>query len=180
MIKLIGITGKARSGKDTLAKLLWNHHDYVRIAFADPLKCAAQTIFGLTEDQTWNDELKEVVIPRWKLTPRQIFQRLGTESVRDVFGPHVWTERWLLSYEQVMNTDNVVIPDVRFENEAKMIRELGGIIIEVRRGDGLAGAEGAHASEAGGIEADYVIDNNGTLETLLEDLNGILRLAEVK
>lgn len=180
MIKLIGITGKARSGKDTIAKMLWTHHDFVRIAFADPLKRAAQTIFGLTEDQTWNDELKEVVIPRWNLTPRQIFQRLGTESIRDVFGSHVWTERWLLSYEQVMNTDSVVIPDVRFENEAKMIRELGGIIIQVRRGDGLSGAEGTHASETGDIEADFTIDNNGTLETLLEDLNGVLRLAEVK
>jgi dephospho-CoA kinase len=58
-MKLIGITGKARSGKDTIARHLWAQHAFTRIAFADPLKLAAQSIFGLTHDQTWNDDLKK-------------------------------------------------------------------------------------------------------------------------
>ena len=62
-MKLIGLTGKARSGKDTVANYLFNQHGYTRIAFADPVKLAAQQVFGLTHEQTWVEGLKEVEIP---------------------------------------------------------------------------------------------------------------------
>ena len=51
---LIGITGKAGVGKDTVAEHLWHKHSFVRIGLADPLKRAAQEIFGLTDEQTWS------------------------------------------------------------------------------------------------------------------------------
>ncbi len=174
MSKLVGITGKARSGKDAIAQQLWGRQGYTRIAFADPLKQAAQAIFGLTHAQTWLDAEKEVMIPRWNLTPRQMFQKLGTESVRDVFGEHVWLERWLISYQLLASTDDIVVPDVRFQNEADLIRSLSGVIIEVRRGDGLTGEDGSHRSEAGGIKPDYVVENDGTLEGLYQKVIAIV------
>lgn len=175
-MKLIGITGKARSGKDSLATFAWTQYGFTRIAFADPVKMAAQAKFGLTTDQTWNDDLKEVVIPHWGMTPRQIFQMEGTEAGRNVFGGDLWIRRFMLSYNLLRNTDDIIVPDVRFDNEAEALRSLGGIIIEVRRGQaGLSGSAGAHVSESGlSLPADYVIENEGTLEELHEKFEAIV------
>lgn len=174
--RIYGITGKARAGKDTIAEYLWAQYGVTRIAFADPLKLAAQNIFGLTQDQTWNPEFKEVIVDRWGMTPRQIFQKLGTEAIRNTFGPDVWIKRFMAQYEIFMNTDDVVVPDVRFPNEARAIRDMGGVIIEVRRtGSGLDGGEASHASESGiGIDADYVIYNDGTLQELYSAVEKIV------
>lgn len=174
-MKLIGICGKARSGKDTIAKYLWNQHAFTRIAFADPVKLAAQKIFGLTDAQTWNDDLKEVEIPYWGMSPRRMFQLVGTEGGRDIFGYDLWIKRFILSYSMFKHTDDVVVPDVRFDNEAETIRELGGIIIEVRRGQGLAGEAAQHKSEAGlSLPPDNVITNEGTLAELYAKVNYVV------
>lgn len=175
-MKLIGLTGKARSGKDTIASYLWHSAGFTRIAFADPLKLAAQNIFGLTDGQTWDDELKEVVIERIGLSPRQIFQKLGTEAVRNVFGESTWLKRWLVGYDFLKETDDIVVPDVRFDNENALIKSLGGIIVEVRRGPGLVGSTGDHASEHGlSTLPDVVIENNGTLDDLYAQVEYVLK-----
>jgi hypothetical protein len=83
--KLIGIVGKARSGKSSIAQHLWSEHAFTRIALADPLKLAAQQIFGLSDEQALRDEFKEIEIPFWGMSPRQMFQRIGTEASKPVF-----------------------------------------------------------------------------------------------
>lgn len=174
-MKLIGITGKARSGKDTLARFGFTQYGFTRIAFADPLKLAAQHIFGLSHEQTWDDDLKEVVIPFWNMSPRQMFQLLGTESVKGTFGDDTWMKRWILSYSLMRETDDIVVPDVRCDIEADGIRKLGGVIIEVQRGVGLNGSTGDHASERGlSTLPDFTIDNNGTLEELYAAFDAIV------
>lgn len=167
-MKLIGITGEARSGKDTIAKHLWAEYGFTRIAFADPLKLAAQQMFGLSHAQTWDDSLKEVVIPHWGMTPRKIFQLMGTEASKPVFGEDVWVKRWLMSYNVLKDTDDIVIPDLRFDIEADALRKLGGVIVEVRRdAAGLTGEAAKHKSEAGiSTPPDFVISNNGTFDEL--------------
>ena len=175
-MKLIGLTGKARSGKDTIASYLWHSAGFTRIAFADPLKLAAQNIFGLTDGQTFDDELKEVVIERLGMSPRQIFQKLGTEAVRNVFGEDTWLKRWLVGYDLFKDSDDIVVPDFRFENEADLVRSLGGIIVEVRRGPGLLGSTGTHPSELGLLALpDVIIENHGTLDELYAQVEGVLR-----
>ena len=166
-MKLIGITGKARSGKDTVARMLFAQHAFTRIAFADPLKLAAQQMFGLSKEQTWDDRYKETIIPCWGMSPRQMFQLLGNEAVKPVFGADIWIKRWSMSYAIFRDTDDVIVPDVRFDHEASHIRSLGGVIVEVQRGIGLVGSTGDHASERGlSTLPEYTIDNNGTLEDL--------------
>lgn len=175
-MKLIGITGKARSGKDTVAKHLWGEHEFTRIAMADPLKTAARAIFGLSHEQVYDDSLKEEVMPYWGMSPRQLFQLLGTEAVKGTFGDDTWVRRWLLSYSTLSQTDHVVVPDVRFDIEAETIRNLGGIIIEVRRGPGLVGSTGDHASERGlSTLPDAVINNDGTLEELFGRVDAVVK-----
>lgn len=175
--KLIGITGKARSGKDTIAKYLWQEHDFVRISLAYPLKQAARIIFNLSYDQAFCDELKEEVIPYWGLSPRQMFQKLGTDAVLCTFGQMTWVKHWLQTYSTLSETDHVVVPDIRKDFEAEALLKLGGIIIEVRRGTGLAGETGKHTSESGleTVIPHYVIDNHGTVDELCRMVDSIMK-----
>ena len=162
-MKLIGLTGKARVGKDTVANFLMAEHDYVRMAFADPLKRAAAEIFGLTAVQM-QDEFKEIPIEYWGMSPREIFQKLGTEGVRDVFGPEVWVKRLGMGLDAVRHTSNVVITDVRFRSEADFLKSQGATLVEIRRD---VSDVRSHSSEAGiGMCADFVIENNSSVDAL--------------
>ena len=175
-MKLIGLIGKARSGKDTVAKMLYAQHAFTRIAFADPLKLAAQQMFGLSTEQTWSDAVKEDVIPYWGMSPRQMFQLFGNEAVKPVFGDDVWIKRWYMAYSFFKDSDDIVVPDVRFDHEAECIRSLGGIIVEIQRGVGLVGSTGDHASERGlSTLPEATIYNTGTLDDLR---NKVLALME--
>ena len=174
-MKLIGITGKARSGKDEIAKHLWARHAFTRIAIADPVKLTAQSAFRLSHDEAFKGENKEEILTYWGMSPRQIFQKTG-DIYKEVFGEAFWIKRWLLSYGTFGSTDDIVVPDIRFDNEAKSIRNLGGTLIRVVRGDGLAGAEGEHRSEAGiTIPVDFTINNEGSLEDLWSEVDRIVR-----
>lgn len=174
MKKLIGIHAKARSGKDTCANHLWAVHEFTRIAFADPLKLAAQQMFGLTERQTWDDTVKEVDVPYWGMSPRRMFQLLGTDAAKPVFGDDVWVKRWMMAYDVLKDTDHVVVPDVRSELEAAHLRNRGGVILHLTR----PGVEpvAAHSSENGiaFAEGDFYIVNDGTIEQLHADLDELI------
>lgn len=175
-MKLIGLTGKAGCGKDTLAKHLWLEHEFSRVAFADPMKRAAQQIFALTEAQTWNANLKEVVIPMWDLSPRQIFQLLGTEAIKGTFGSDVWIKRWAIAYHLLKDTDHVVVTDVRFDNEAAAIRSLGGIIVEIQRPFMTAISTSDHVSESGLSQpADFLVVNTNTVDWMCSQMDDILK-----
>lgn len=175
-MKLIGLTGKARSGKDSVAKMLTLQHGYIRTSFADPLKAAAQHIFGLSYRQTWCDDVKEVEIPRWGMTPRRIFQLLGTEAIKPAFGVDVWFKRWKMGFDAIKDTDNVVVTDVRFDLERDELYKLGAIIVEIRRGEGLNGSAGEHSSEQGlSAPPDFIIENDGTLEDLQVKVEALVK-----
>ena len=167
--KLIGLAGKAGAGKDTVADYLWEKEGAIKIAFADALRSAATSIFGLGPVNFLDRDLKEEEVKYWGMTPRRMLQLLGTEATKPVFGDDIWLKRWFLSYSAVRDTDHVVVPDVRFDVEAEAIRHLGGTIVHiVRPGAGLSGAASGHSSEAG-IElrnGDMYLSNRGSVEDL--------------
>lgn len=180
MKKLIGIAGKARSGKDTIAKHLWSRHGFLRIALADPLKSAAQAMFALSNEQTWDDNLKEIEIPHWGMSPRQMFQRLGNDAVKPVFGEDLWLKRWLITYAGFYNSDDVVVPDIRFDHEAAMIRGREGIIIHLYREN--AQQVSPHVSENGVTyrEGDIVLGNNSTIDDLIDLVDAVVDGMEMR
>lgn len=175
MRKILGITGKARSGKDTIATYLWQHYGFTRMAFADPVKMAAQQIFGLSHDQVWSDELKEVEIPFWGMSPRRMFQLLGTEAGRNVFGGDLWIKRLAIGLSQLPE-DDIVIPDVRFNDEADFVRANGGTIVHLHRPEGPIIKHSGHASEAGVAvkETDYILNNTKDLATLYGEVDNMI------
>jgi len=166
---LIGVTGKARSGKDTVAKMLIEDLELMKYSFADPMKEAARVMFGLTDEHV-NGDLKETVIPELGVSPRHILQTLGTDWVRDMI--RLWVvlaQRRLDAIRELGPAsfcNGLIVPDVRFEDEAMFIHDNGGILIHVVR-DGAPKVE-AHRSENGieFQEGDILIDNNGSLEDL--------------
>ena len=167
--KLIGLAGKAGAGKDSVADYLWEKEGAIKIAFADALRAAGASIFGLDPRNFLDRDLKEAEVEYWGMSPRRMLQLLGTEATKPVFGDDIWLKRWFLSYSAVQDTDHVVVPDVRFDVEAEAIRHLGGTIIHiVRPGVGLDGDSATHVSEAG-IEfrfGDMHLSNSGSVEEL--------------
>jgi hypothetical protein len=143
-----GIAGHARSGKDTVAEYLCKELDLVRVAFADPVKCAAAEAFGVAPAKFFDPEAKELYDPYWGISPREMAQRVGTECFRREFGTDFWIRRADKDFR--LHNYYCVVPDVRFQEEAEFIVEKGGFIIHLTRpgADGKVGVPN-HASEAG-------------------------------
>ena len=157
MTDLIGITGRAGSGKSTAADVLLKA-GWARVKFADPLKNMLRAI-GLS-DRHIEGDLKEVPCDLLQgKTPRWAMQRLGTEWGRQCIGESFWLD---LARREIALTIAqgvpVVVDDVRFENEAQLIRDLGGTILQITRGNAETPS---HASEAD-LTGDIVYRNNGT------------------
>lgn len=146
-MKIIGLTGKAGSGKDTVCGFMkeWGDANGVevrRFAFADALKESAARSLGFTAGNTeqcvaFCNELKqpgmEVQIANYArpepgvasfITGRQFLQFFGTEGHRDVFGEEFWVEQL---FERILEScvdlldGIVVVSDVRFPNEGSAI-----------------------------------------------------------
>lgn len=107
-------------------------------------------------------------------TPRLLMQTLGTEWGRDCIYSDVWIDLFKLQASQF---ERVVCTDVRFLNEESVIRELGGTIIKIDAEQRLGPNTDTHRSELemGLIVADYVVENNGTLDDFLTNCREILK-----
>lgn len=178
---LIGIAGKAGSGKDTVAEHLWTEHGFLRTAFADPLKAAAVEIFGLSHNHFTDRTLKEAPMEFWGMSPRQILQIMGTEAMKPHFGDDVWLKRWFLTYKMFKDSDHIVVSDVRFDLEADAIRKLGGLILHLERPtETLTGETAQHVSESGITvhKEDVTIVNDGTIEGLRMALDMLVQALE--
>ena len=124
-----------------------------------------------------------------KLTPRKLLQLLGTDCGREIIHPNIWVNALFADYKSgyveqgvgwVETEDdypNWIITDVRFPNEAKAIKDRGGIVIRVNRLDvdkfTANFPQTLHPSETAldDYEFDRVIDNNGSMEELIEKVN---------
>jgi hypothetical protein len=75
---LIGLVAPKRSGKDTAANYLCSSYGFKKYNFADPLKKGIGEIFGFSYEQL-EGKNKEIIDPFWGVTPRELFQKIGTE-----------------------------------------------------------------------------------------------------
>ena len=141
---IIGICGLIGSGKGTVADILVEQ-GFKKVSFADKLKDGVSTIFGwdramlegdTDESRTWREQRDDFWSDETKMevTPRLVLQLFGTDCMRNGFDDGVWVS--LLKKTILDNLEqNYVIPDVRFENEINMIRDIGGEIWWTKRGD---------------------------------------------
>ena len=199
---IIGVCGFIGSGKDTVADYLTNFHGFRRESFANSLKDAVAHVFGwdrtMLEGRTKTArEWREQVDPWWaerlnmpNLTPRWVLQYWGTEVCRKSFHDDIW----IASLENKLRNskDDIVISDCRFPNEIKSIKDAGGIVVRVVRGDEPEWYDAAidansgdrhmgwalgrkkledlkiHASETAwvGTKFDVILDNNASIDDL--------------
>lgn len=141
------------------------------------------------EGNTWQPgvDFPEEIVPSAMWSPiisfsvRHLMQRFGTEVGRNTFGKDFWVDRALpLNGDQLkfedgrISTNNIVVTDVRFENEAERIIDLGGVIIEVRRPEKDDGD--THESESGIPEhlIQYMIMNDSDFEGLYKAVDAVM------
>ncbi len=182
---LIGIMGRKYSGKDTIADYISSKYSYQKIAFAEPLKKGCQIMFQFTDKQLEED--KEVIDEYWGVTPRKVFQYIGTDVIRNGMenlipgiGNDFWINSCMRKYYNLRDSGiKTVISDVRFPNELERIHKEGGIVIKVTRSS-LENSD-THASEIQIDEMveDYLVTNDSDLDSLYEKIDSIL-LYEIK
>ncbi len=202
---IIGICGLIGSGKGTVGDILVKQ-GFTKVSFADKLKDGVATIFGWNramlegdtdESRQWREQPDDFWTQETgrNITPRIVLQEFGTECMRDGFDDSIWVS--LLKKQMLDSPGDYVVPDVRFRNEQDMIRELGGEIWRVQRGDvpewygcamldnttgsNLMESYDVHVSEYKWIDMNNkfnaTIYNNSTLEQLKQSvLNEISNL----
>jgi dephospho-CoA kinase len=162
---IIGLTGFARSGKDSVAKVLIENYKFTRVAFADPIRDLLFELNPLLEN---GHRLSSTVeeygweVAKAKPEVRRLMQTLGV-SARKIIDEDLWVIKAL----RTMDDDkNYVVTDIRFENELAVLKLSGAQIWRVKRSG--VGAINNHVSEAqmSTFEVDQTFINDGTLADL--------------
>jgi len=170
-ITIIGLCGKAGSGKSTVAQYLQENYGFERIAFADSLKEML-----LKSGIVFPSDLA-------KKTPyaRFLLQRIGTDIMRKQVDSDFWVNKTLIRIGELISKGKkkIVIEDVRFPNEVELIKLYNGKIIKIiRNHNNTLNKENLknHESESfiDQISADFIINNAGTVNDLYKELEKII------
>lgn len=188
---LIGVTGLKQHGKSTIANILVKKHGFVSFSFADGVRRMAEAIDPYVDvrqlgaaigTMRYSQVVKQYGYESAKALPdvRRLLQRIGAEGGRNIFGENVWVGALDAIVEPyLMKGTNVVIPDVRFPNEAFYIEECGGTLIRVERPIGQLSVD-THDSEkfVGQLPVAYTIRNTGSIQDLEALIDPIVQLLE--
>lgn len=175
---LIGVTGKKFHGKTSVVRHLVEKYGFYSINFSDKLKSTVSELWDIPRHTLESPKLKEVLDKRYGFSPREIMQLFGTEVARQIT-PKIWiyqVERELKRWKDE-NSVRIVIGDVRFINEASMIKSLGGTIFKVLREDFLDEKHINHQSEReiDSIKEDFLLfAKSGEVSKLHEQIDSIV------
>lgn len=191
---IIGISGYARAGKDTVADILVEDHGFERLAFADKLR---ECLYEMDPIVLWDYEFGELepgiqpflplkfVIDTytwdgykatgWGTHIRKYLQRFGTEVGRELLGNNIWVDSTFMTLD---SAKNYVVTDCRFINEAKAITTRHGKVWRVNRPGVLPIND--HISEIGLDKwpFDVILDNDSTINDLREKVGRAKKYSE--
>lgn len=197
-VDAIGLSGFAQTGKTAVANYIESKYGYRRQHIAEPLRDMLRTLLRRFDypdeliDCYLTGELKEELVPCLGVTSRQAQISLGTEWGREQIDQDLWARLW--AYEAAQHGSAVMNDSVRFRNEEAAIQEelMGFTIMIQRPGTGPVAyigwkwlsrklyqwfgcMWGVHPSERVDLlDPDYVVVNNGTLEQLYDQIDGIM------
>lgn len=169
---LIGFHGSMGCGKSTAIKMLeqallerGDNTKVTLVKFAGPLYEIQEFIY--------NRIAKVHTRPSTFIKDRKLLQWIGTDWGRNTISENVWVELWKADVNEALARGELVVcDDVRFDNEAEIFKQMGGVLIKISRDNAKSHAEGGvgivnHASEAGIAPKflDFVVENNADLES---------------
>jgi hypothetical protein len=168
---IIGLSGYAQVGKDTVANYLVENYGFVKVSFADPIRealykldpkirvdeLAGVSLANAVDHMGWEE------VKRLSSDARELLQRLGTEVGREMFGKDFWVNQGLLRAKE---HGNVVFADTRFMNEADAIRATGGQVWRITKPN--HGPVNGHPSETAldYYRFDWTIPNYTSIDEL--------------
>lgn len=161
---LIGLTGKKFSGKSTVARFLNEQYGFVEISYAEALKRACNLIFNVPLEVFNDPDKKEIILPEWGVSPRAMLQKIGS-CAREIH-PDVWIRLVEFHFSNLLPLCNVVISDIRYQNEADCVRAHGGYILEIIRPNNMNIDDHSSENQKISCVADYLY-NDTTIEQLL-------------
>jgi hypothetical protein len=181
--RIIGLYSPAPQSGKTFTATVLAQKGFMLMSFAEPIKHMAVKFFtfmGYPKDEAlklvWTQ--KEKHIPEIKTTVRRVLQTLGTEWGRDCIDQNIWVDcmmHRIYAYSK-RKPGNIVIDDVRFLNEAEIIKKLNGEVWKIVRP--VANHDGSHQSE-GALDNwnqfDQVIENDGTLHDFRMKIDSLLQ-----
>lgn len=181
---LIGLHGKPRVGKDTVAKHLIDKHGLLRYGPSVRVKLTTAAMFDFPVDHLDDDNMKDQMDSYWGMTYRQMAQKVGKESSRDVFGDDIWmrhVERKMLNMNAEFKGEKVptgiILADVRYASEIEWIKARGGEVMFIIRNSAPKTSDQGHVVDQGlPIElANYIIYNNTTIDGMLEQADALFK-----
>lgn len=172
---IVGLTGRAGSGKNTAAARLTAVHGFMEMALADPLYDMVAAMLDTPRDRLMDRAAKEKPIDWLGRSPRELLQLLGTEFGRTILGQEVWVSHLFRRIDRVATVD-FAVTDVRFDNEAAAILARGGVVWRVVRPEADRRAV-SHSSESGvaGSLVTTTIDNSGDIDDLNAAVDAAIR-----
>jgi hypothetical protein len=171
---VVGLYSPAPQSGKTLAANVLAHSGFQPISFAEPLKKMIAEFLvsiGYEKDDAvrlaWVD--KAIVLPEINASCRYLLQTIGTQWGRNYVCEDIWIKSWKI---RASKFHMVVTDDVRFENEAQAIKEVGGQVWKIVRPS--ATHDWSHVSE-GGLDNwdgfDCIIENTGSIEELRDKID---------
>jgi hypothetical protein len=175
---ILGLSGYARSGKDTIAEYLVEKYGFVRMGFADPMREAIARLDPWIDFAGLRIPLSEALrITDWDGLKeesneiRPLLQRMGTEVGREMFGEDIWVN-YLIS--KAHQHDRVVVSDVRFENEARAIHRSFGSVWRIDRPGVEAANDHVSEHDLDEFPFDIYITNAHTKEHLYDAVDMLI------
>jgi len=167
---LLGISGKKRTGKNTVASLVktLTNQTVEEFSFAQDLKLELANMLKVkVSDIDTNKDLY-----------RPLLQSLGVFR-REFNSPDYWINK---CFKRIYysNAEVCIITDVRFKNEVNAVKSSGGLVVRVARDTGLSDGHVSETELDGYTGYDHIIMNTGSLEHLLTDVKEFSKKVGIK
>ena len=196
-LTLIALTGNINSGKTTVSEYLQNTWGFTEYTFSKPIKEMA-LIFGFEHHQVYGTQVQKLEINAdWSISAREFLQKFGTDICRESLSKTIpdmnfgesnspWIrlfEIYIKKYIEQYPNGCIVVSDIRFLDEAAVIKKLGGCIVRIDRVAGIQRTDehnldshDKHSSETEmlNITADFTIFNTGTKDALYNQITEIV------
>jgi hypothetical protein len=180
MQKIIALSGKIKSGKDTVADIIQQntHNRFVIKKFAERLKRVVSTLTETPLEMNFTQEGKNILVSEIGLTIGQLQQKVG-EGLRNVVDNDIWIKLLFTDTDE----RDWLITDLRYKGESHFLKSKGAILIRINPSyPGYSATNGTrdpnHSSEIDLDDYtgwDYVIENSGSLEELESKVSEVLK-----